>query len=71
MCIEFDRLNITWSLVPKKDRQAIDRYADIFSDKDNWSKFREHLDSLKLPCVPYIGNFATAKIKYKLIKFKD
>lgn len=49
------RLEGTWSFVPKKDRQAIDRFADIFSDKDNWSKLRELMDSLKLPCVPYIG----------------
>ncbi|ODN05272.1 Ras-specific guanine nucleotide-releasing factor RalGPS1 [Orchesella cincta] len=53
------RLDNTWSFVPKKDKQAIDRFADIFSDKDNWSKLREMMDSLKLPCVPYIGVYLT------------
>jgi hypothetical protein len=53
------RLNITWSLVPKKDKQVIDKFTELFADTDNWAKYREHLDSLKLPCVPYIGVYLT------------
>ena len=49
------RLSHTWSLLPKKDKQSVDKYTELFSDKDNWAKLREHMDSLKIPCVPYIG----------------
>lgn len=53
------RLAKTWSCLTKKERATFDRLADIFNDKDNWSTLREYLESLKLPCIPYIGLFLT------------
>lgn len=53
------RLSKTWSCLTKKERATFDRLADIFNDKDNWSTLREYLESLKLPCIPYIGLFLT------------
>ena len=49
------RLQKTWAAVPKKDVQLLDRLADLFSDHNNSEKLRQHMDSLKLPCVPYLG----------------
>ena len=49
------RLQKTWSAVPKKDSQLMERLADLFSDNNNSEKLRQHMDTLKLPCVPYLG----------------
>ena len=49
------RLQKTWNTVPKKDIQLMERLADLFSDHNNSEKLRQHMDTLKLPCVPYLG----------------
>lgn len=49
------RLQKTWSAVPKKDVQLLERLGDLFSDHNNSEKLRQHLDTLKLPCIPYLG----------------
>lgn len=51
------RLQKTWATVTKKDVQLLERLADLFSDHNNSEKLRQHMDSLKLPCVPYLGLF--------------
>ncbi|XP_052839100.1 ras-specific guanine nucleotide-releasing factor RalGPS1 isoform X2 [Drosophila gunungcola] len=53
------RLTKTWACLSKKDRQSFERLSDIFSDQDNWANLRSYLESLRLPCIPYLGLFLT------------
>lgn len=56
------RLLKTWAAVPKKDVQLLERLGELFSDHNNSEKLRQHMDTLRLPCVPYLG-------KSRLISF--
>ena len=53
------RLRKTWAALSRKDRNHFDRMAELFSEKNNWEKLRSHVDSLKLPMIPYLGLFLT------------
>lgn len=49
------RLNKTWAALSRKDRQQYERMVELFSDKNNWEQLRSHVNSLKLPMIPYLG----------------
>lgn len=53
------RLKKTWACLSKKDRQSFERLSEIFSDQNNWANLRSYLESLRLPCIPYLGLFLT------------
>uniref|UniRef100_A0A1A9WQS3 Ras-GEF domain-containing protein n=1 Tax=Glossina brevipalpis TaxID=37001 RepID=A0A1A9WQS3_9MUSC len=53
------RLKKTWSCLAKKDKHCYERLSDIFSDQNNWENLRSYLESLRLPCIPYLGLFLT------------
>ena len=48
--------------VHRHTRQSFDRLADLFSDRDNWARLRDHMNSIALkhaPCIPYLGLYLT------------
>lgn len=55
----FRRLKKSWYYVPRKDKQLFEKLTSVFSQEDNWKNLRDRVESLKLPCIPYLGMFLT------------
>ena len=56
------RLGKTWAGLSRNTRQSFDKLVDLFSDRDNWTRLREHMNSTALkhnPCIPYLGLYLT------------
>jgi len=56
------RLNKTWSCLARRERQVFEKLTELFSEKDNFARLREHMDSIALKhqaCVPYLGLYLT------------
>lgn len=45
--------------MPRKDKQLFEKLTSVFSQEDNWKNLRDRVESLKLPCIPYLGMFLT------------
>ncbi|CAL8103301.1 unnamed protein product [Calicophoron daubneyi] len=49
------RLRHTWAGLGNKDRTAYRRLEELFSQDDNCRRQREHMNSISLPGIPYLG----------------
>lgn len=46
----------------RKDKAVYEKIADLFSENNNRQRLRDYMDSVKLPCIPYLGqNFMLYK----------
>lgn len=55
------RLERTWYQFKKKypkERQTLDQLGDFFSENNNYSKLRTHVNNCDLPCIPYLGIYS-------------
>ena len=43
-------------MLSKKDRSSYDKMADLFAESNNRQILRDYMGSIKLPCLPYLGN---------------
>ncbi|CAG5122651.1 unnamed protein product, partial [Candidula unifasciata] len=53
------RLSHTWMMLSKKDKSLYERMADLFSENNNRQRLRDYMESVKLPCIPYLGLYLT------------
>ena len=44
-------------MLSKKDKSMYEKMADMFSECNNRQKLRDVMENVKLPCIPYLGEF--------------
>ena len=44
-------------MLSKKDKMMYEKMADMFSECNNRQKLRDVMDNVKLPCIPYLGEW--------------
>ncbi|CAG9535080.1 unnamed protein product [Cercopithifilaria johnstoni] len=53
------RLAKTWRLIDRSEHEELTKLQLLFDSESNWKRLREHLNSAKLPCIPYLGLYLT------------
>ncbi len=56
------RLSRTWQALSRRERVTFDRLLDLFSERDNFARLREHMGGTALKhddCIPYLGLYLT------------
>lgn len=56
------RLNRTWSHLSRKEKMTFDKLVDLFSERENFVRLREHMNGIALKhqdCIPYLGLYLT------------
>lgn len=54
----FLKLFISWfQLIGRSEHGVLTKLQLLFDSERNWERLREHLNSAKLPCIPYLGNY--------------
>ena len=46
---------VVLQVLSKRDRSSYEKIADLFSEANNRQKLRDYMSSIKLPCIPYLG----------------
>ena len=54
-CASIYRLNATWALVSRKDLDIFSEINQIIQPTRNYSRYRDLLDRVNPPCVPFFG----------------